>query len=158
MLPDFLELSKLSDEELGRYDIAAVNLACAVGLPGAEVIDVAGCLAKLDEWAEGIRRTTKRLLNEEYPQKARLYGDSRPLYRAVKMVQALKAFCGVRYDPAKVNAGEDVPFDFHEHFIHGPIQGPGGTCFTLPILFAAVGRRLGYPIRIARNRLHIFNR
>lgn len=69
MLPDFLELTKLSDEELAGYDIAAVNLACSVGLPGAEIIDVPGCLAKLDEWAEGIRRTTKRLLNAEYPRR-----------------------------------------------------------------------------------------
>ena len=157
MLPDFLHLCKQPDEVLGTYDIATVNLACSVGLPGAEVIDVPGCLAKLDEWAEGVRRITKQLIKTQFAQKAHLY-NSRPLYRVVKMVQTLKTVFGVRYDPTKVNATPDNPFDLHEHFVHGPILGPGGTCFTFPILLAAVGRRLGYPIRIAYNREHVFNR
>ena len=36
LLPDFRELAKLSNEELGKYDIAVVNLACSLGLPGSE--------------------------------------------------------------------------------------------------------------------------
>lgn len=158
MLPDLLHLCKLPDEVLGTYDIAAVNLACSVGLPGAEAIDVPGCLVKLDEWAEGVRRITKQLIKTQFANKAQLYNNSRPLYRVVKMVQTLKTVHGVRYDPVKVNATPADPFDLHEHFVHGPILGPGGTCFTFPILLAAVGRRLGYPIRIAFTRLHVFNR
>jgi hypothetical protein len=52
----------------------------------------------------------------------------------------------VRYNPAKVP--EEAPFDLADTFIHGVIQGPGGTCATLPVVYAAVGRRLGYPIRL----------
>jgi len=158
VLPDFLQLSKLTNDELGAYDIAAVNLACSVGLPGAEGIDVPGCFSKLDEWADGVRDITNNLIETQFAKKAHLYGGSLPLYRVVKMVQTLKTVFKVRYDPTKVNATPDDPFDFHEHFLHGPIQGPGGTCFTFPILYAAVGRRLGYPIRLAYNREHVFNR
>ena len=65
-LPDWQALTRLSDEQLGRYDIAAVNLACAVGLPGAEVIDAEGCLKALDAWARGVRRVTERSIDTEF--------------------------------------------------------------------------------------------
>ena len=43
---DWKRLAQLSDEELGQYDIAEVNLACAAGLPGSEAMDVDFCLRK----------------------------------------------------------------------------------------------------------------
>src|SRR5262249_10838641 len=33
-------------------------------------------------------------------------------------------------------------------FIHGAILGKGGTCASIPVVYAAVGRRLGYPMKI----------
>jgi hypothetical protein len=38
-----------SEEELGKQDIAAVSLECAVGLPGSEGLDIPACLERLDE-------------------------------------------------------------------------------------------------------------
>lgn len=44
-------------------------------------------------------------------------------------------------------------------FIHG-LLGPRriGSCSSLPVLFAAVGRRLGYPVKLVLSVQHIFNR
>jgi hypothetical protein len=73
-------------------------------------------------------------------------------------VTALQRHCGVKYDPSKIGLGPEAPFEFHEQFIHGVIQGPGGTCATMPVVYAAIGRRLGYPIRLACAKRHLFCR
>ena len=157
-LPDWRELCNLSNEELGRYDIAAVNLACAVGLPGSEVIDAAGCLNALDSWAVGIRRATEHALKTVYYRDPARYDHSEPLFRMVKLALTLRNQCGVYYNPAKIGAKPDDPFDLDEQYIYGAIQGPGGTCATLPMVYAAVGRRLGYPIKLVLAKNHLFCR
>ena len=43
-------------------------------------------------------------------------------------------------------------------FIHGILDGVGGTCTSLPVLYAAVGRRLGYPIKLVAAMAHMFCR
>lgn len=154
----WLDYCNLSDEELCEHDIAAMNLACSAGLPGAEVIDVPGCLKACDDWAKAIRRRTEERIETEFRQHPEKFEHSEPIYRMVKMVNLLQEHCGVRYDPAKRGAKPSDPFDLHEHFIYGPIQGPGGTCATLPVLYAAVGRRMGYPVRLVLTPGHMFCR
>jgi hypothetical protein len=48
--------------------------------------------------------------------------------------------------------------DTGDVFIHGALLGDGGTCASLPVVYAAVGRRLGYPIRLVSTRRHLFAR
>src|SRR5262249_43667183 len=86
------------------------------------------------------------------------YDHSESLFRMVTLVLGLKRFCGVRYDPAKIGKKPWDPYDLHEQFVYGPIQGPGGTCATLPVLYAAIGRRLRYPIRLVQAKGHMFCR
>src|SRR6266542_4450324 len=53
-----LQLLKTSTGELSVHDVAVVNLCAAEGLPGAEDLNIAACLATLDEWADAVRRFT----------------------------------------------------------------------------------------------------
>jgi hypothetical protein len=64
------QLTMLPDAELARVDIARVNLACAAGLPGAELIDHARCFRTLDYWAACVREYTEhyRPKFDEYPE------------------------------------------------------------------------------------------
>ncbi len=48
--------------------------------------------------------------------------------------------------------------DSRDLFIHGIIDGPGGTCASMPVLYVAVGRRLGYPLKLVETRGHLFIR
>jgi hypothetical protein len=155
---DWSALVTLPEAELARLDIAAVNLACAVGLPGAERIDYAGCVQTLDRWAGTIKRWTDAAYPEYFLPNPSEFQNSEAYFRIVALVTALQRHCGLKYDPSKIGLGPEDPFDFDEQFIHGVIQGPGGTCATLPVVFAAVGRRLGYPIRLACARRHLFCR
>jgi hypothetical protein len=43
-------------------------------------------------------------------------------------------------------------------FLHGVVQGHGGTCTSLPAAYVAVGQRLGYPLKIVKTARHCFAR
>ena len=42
---DWISLTKLSDDELAKIDIAEMNLACAVGLNGGVSLGASKCLS-----------------------------------------------------------------------------------------------------------------
>lgn len=48
-------LLALSPDRLDSLDIALVNLLCAEGLPGAELLDVRACLGTLAKWTDAVR-------------------------------------------------------------------------------------------------------
>jgi hypothetical protein len=54
----------------------------------------------------------------------------------------------------------DVDFTKSEDlFIHGMIgRDNGGTCVSMPVLYTAIGRRLGYPIYLTTAKAHVFCR
>ncbi|MBA4062485.1 MAG: hypothetical protein C0501_02025 [Isosphaera sp.] len=158
LVPEWRELVSLTDEELGHYDIAAMNLACAAGLPGAEAIDVEGCLRWLDAATDLVRRWTEAGLDEFFRPNPAEFKNSEAYFRVLALASVLQRHCGVRFDASKIGAGPEVPFEFHEQFVHGVIQGPGGTCATLPVVYASIGRRLGYPIRLVCAKRHLFAR
>ncbi len=152
------ELLALPSEQLGRVDLARMNLLCASGLPGAEGIDIEAVLAQIDAWARRVRHETDRhLYRLADPAFAPLYQHSEPYFRASFMLQTLQEDCGVRYDPEAIL---DPDFtDSRDQFIHGLMDpAHGGTCASMPVLYAAVGRRLGYPIRLVTTRGHLFCR
>lgn len=144
-VPGWRSLVGMADEELATHDPAAVNLACAAGLPDAEQIDSAYCFATLDRWASEVSGFTTRVMPQYYhnPHK---FGYSEAYFRTLCLITVLQRDCGVRYNENKVP--EDASFGTADSFIHGVIQGDGGTCATLPVVYAAVGRRLGYPIKL----------
>jgi hypothetical protein len=83
------------------------------------------------------------------------------------MLQVLQEEFGVKYNPARIRDSSfqdpkcfDPDFkDSRDLFIHGIIDGPGGTCASMPVLYVAVGRpRLGYPLRLVEARGHLFFR
>ncbi|WP_088260027.1 transglutaminase family protein [Fimbriiglobus ruber] len=152
-IPSWRSLARLSDDELNGYDVAAVNLACAADLPGADRIDFARCLDRLDGWANAVGEYTDRML-PQFRRSPQRYENSEAYFRALAMITVLQRDLGVRYNPAKI--APDAPFDTADSFIHGVLQGDGGTCATLPVVYAAVGRRLGYPIRLSSTRGQVF--
>lgn len=150
-LPAWKQLTRATDAVIATYDIAFVNLTCAEGLPGApSQSDIRACLCKLDEWAKFVRRYTELSHEQFYRTNPDKYGHSEALFRSICLVTALQRHCGLRYNPAKIP--EDVPLETADSFIHGAILGEGGTCASIPVVLAAVGRRLGYPIKIAETK------
>jgi len=147
-----------SDDDLATMDVGVINLLFALGLPGSERIDLFGCIRCLDTWADNIGDITRKLLDTEFGTAPEKYDFSEPLFRMVKMIHFLQRSCGVLYNEQRIVAASTTPEKAEDLFIFGAIQGPGGGCGSLPVLYAAVGRRLGYPIRIVTARQHVFCR
>ncbi|NIA16256.1 MAG: hypothetical protein GWP08_19510 [Nitrospiraceae bacterium] len=151
-------LIAMPPEQLADVDIAEMNLLCAAGLPGAENLGIDKCLATLDQWAARVKFETERHLYRAHdPQWADHYKHSENWLRAEMLAQVLNQDCGVHYNMERIR---DIDFrNSKDLLIHGMIDDPnGGTCASMPALYMAVGRRLGYPLKMVLARGHIFVR
>lgn len=152
------DLLAMSPDELGKTDIALMNLLCAKGLPGAENVDISAALKRLDEWAAKVKFETERhLYRLTDPKYAEHYKHSEARLRSEFIVQVLQEDCGVHYNMERVrNVDFSNPRDM---FILGMIDDTnGGTCASMPVLYVAIGRRLGYPMKLALAREHVYCR
>jgi len=160
----------MTPEQLAQLDIAEMNLLCATGLPGAEKIDISECLATLDLWAERVRFETERhlyrLTDPRYKDHAEHYKHSEARFRAEWLIAVLQQDIGLHYHAGFVPQDVAVPpfKTSRETFLHGlmdhddPRKAFGGNCVSLPVAYAAVGRRLGYPVKLVSSKEHVFCR
>ena len=160
--PTLAELVAMPPEELAKVDVAVVNLLCAEGLPGAEGLEIDRALAALNGWAERVRAETARNLHLFGDDPARFHGNEGE-YRFKMLVTILQQDLGVAYNPARADPDEPATSffaDSRDVFLHG-LTAPErhlGTCASLPVLYTAVARRLGYPVRLVTARSHLFDR
>ncbi len=163
--PTLSQLCQSPDDFFGRLDIGALNLICASGLPGSENLDVARMLDWLDEAAQQVDFETRRHWYRFIDSPAS-YHNSPGYFCCYFLLQVLQEDFGVKYNPARVRDAKfqdpkcfDPDFqDSRDLFIHGIIDGPGGTCGSMPVIYVAVGRRLSYPLKLAETRAHLFFR
>jgi hypothetical protein len=150
-----------------NYDIAEINLLAAQGLPGSENLDVEKCLKTLDRWAAWVKHETDRQLYRFQKEPAK-YSNSEGYFRMLVLVCTLQEDFKIRYnrDP-KMRAGptetprDDYSFfaNSQDLFLHGLVGGAHqGTCSSMPVLYVAVGRRLGYPLKLVECKDHLFVR
>src|ERR1043166_3801554 len=62
-------------------------------------------------------------------------------------------------DPTSPEQSDDFFADSRDLFLHG-LLGPSrrGTCSSMPVLYVALGRRLGYPLKLVTTKAHLFAR
>ncbi len=150
---------------LPEFDIAYINMVCAQGLPGAEALDIPAALAKLDEWVRRIESETERYQHLFHRDKG-YYNNSLAYYQIEMMVTVLAQDMGVKYNSELIETGalDDLKStrffaDSKDLFLHGLLsQRPMGTCASMPVLVVAIGRRLGYPLKLVRAKAHLFAR
>jgi len=145
------KLVRMPDAELGRIDIATVNLACAENLPGGKKIDWDLSKRKLDAWTSSCQKYTNVLMPYFGTAKCD-YPESEAKYRIQGMVSHLQRDLAVRYHPER--SSDVAVFQPEDSFLHGILQGEGGTCASMPVLYTSIGRRLGYPITLRKTRCH----
>lgn len=158
------ELLELKPAELEGTDIALMNLLCAEGLPGAENLKVEECLATLDKWTQNAKREIERN-HHHFREDPAYYYHSEAFYKMLMLSVVVYEDFGVRYNPKLIappseTRGDDHFFaDSRDILIHGML-GPQhmGTCSSMPILYIALGQRLGYPLKLVKARGHLFMR
>lgn len=148
----------MSPSELASVDIAVMNLLCAKGLPGAENMDIPAILRQLDEWAAKVKVETERhLYRVKDPRYAEHYANSEARLRAEFIVQVLQEDCGVHYNLDRATRPDWR--NSRDLFLHGLVGSTnGGTCSSMPLIYTAIGRRLGYPMKLVLASSHIFCR
>jgi hypothetical protein len=162
---DLAEFIRLPLEAIAGYDVAALNVRCAQGLPGAEDLDERRILEWLDQAARIAHFETRRHWYR-FTDCPRTYNDSGGYFCCYFLLQTLQEQLGVCYNPARIRDSKfqdakcfDPDFrDSRDLFLHGMIDGPGGTCASMPVMYVAVGRRLGYPLKLVQTRGHLFTR
>ena len=159
------ELLALSSANLEKCDIGLMNLLCAEGLPGAENLDVQECLKKLDGMAEYVKSETQRheYRFREHPDE---FKHTEAYFRMAMLGTILVQDIGIQY-----NLGIAFPqldgekptmaagANSKDMFIHGLLaDNHFGTCASMPVLYVAIARRLGYPVNLASAKYHYYVR
>jgi hypothetical protein len=155
-------------------DIALANLLCAEGLPGADKVNAQDCLARLDQWTERVQSETQRHLYR-FKANPREFDFSEAYFRMLMMAVVLYEDFSARYNPARIttpasiDASDHFFADSRDLFLHGLLSPPlnsqpstlnhhTGTCSSMPVLYIAIGRRLGYPLKLVTTKSHLFIR
>lgn len=156
-------LLEMSSTELADVDIAEMNLLCAKGLPGAEKMDIEKAVKIVDYWTDRVDLETKRNRHrfKEHPEE---YENSEIYYSMGMLVTVLQQDLDVHYNPTLIDVPEnkiDEAFlsDPSNMFLTGLLgEKRIGTCASMPVLYAAIGRRLGYPLSLGSAKDHLFLR
>ncbi len=143
---DWLRFVGINNPDLSRSDVAVVNHACAGGLPGTERVDNGRIIRTLDDFAGRVKFTTRNLM-PHFERQPGEFHNSIGYFKALCLVTVLQRDCGIHYNPCKI--AEDAPFGPADSFLFGLVVSRMGTCANIPLLYAAVGRRLDYPIKLA---------
>jgi hypothetical protein len=145
----WLDYVRMTREQRRSADVAAMHLACAVGLPDSDWLQPEVCLRRLDEDAAFVKDFTEHHF-PVFREQPETWGGFEPRFRVWALVRSLQKHKGVLYNPAKT--AKDAVFETADYFLFGIVQGQGGSCASLPVYFTAVGRRLGYPLKLASTR------
>ena len=158
------ELLALKPAELKGTDIALMNLLCSEGLPSAEDVNIDACLASLDQWADRVKSETVRN-HHRFRDDPKYFYNSESFYKMLMMAVVVYEDLGVRYNPkwiaspSQIQENDHFFADSRDVLIHGML-GPTrmGTCSSMPVLYIALGRRLGYPLKLVSAKQHLFLR
>jgi hypothetical protein len=150
--PSVAAFIAMTDTELAKVDPIVMNLTVAKGIPECSGLDIGKYIATVDSWARAIDDGSRRL--EPSAKDEPLYKYDRDLWRAGGMAIALAgpAF-GVKYTGDKLD-----PSKPEQSFVYGLIDRRVGTCASMPVLYMAIGHRLGWPIHGVVSKDHMWAR
>lgn len=150
--------------EVAHLDIAHMNLLCAAGLTGCERVDVSDSLAVLGEMAVRVEAETKRH-HYRYERNPTEFENSRGFYKVLMLGVVLAEDFKVHYckdrqvSPGLASPNDGFFADARNVFLPGLLgEQRQGTCSSMPVLYVAVGRRLGYPLKLVTTKGHLFVR
>lgn len=147
------ELIRLPEKQLAKLDVVTLNLVVARVLEPD--IDIASYRRFIDRMAEYVRLQIEA--NEPYFLEHQWdFQGRKEKWICTLMWQIITQDFGYGYLKGKLlDLDHTQPW---QKFVHGIIQRGEGTCCNLPVLYVSIGRRLGYPIRMALGPQHAYCR
>jgi len=163
-------LLQVPSDQIQNVEMARMNLLCAEGLVGSDQLDVEKDLAIIDQWATQADQDLQRFtpLYHTHPEKfPDVHSESE--WKMYVLFGFLRERQGIGYNPelkALFAKGygyiEDHPDEFRQDaldtFLNGIVERRMGVCSSMPAIFVAVGRRLGYPLYYVHTKGHSFVR
>jgi hypothetical protein len=134
-------------------DVAEANCLCACSLPGAGLTATPHVLSALERWARAAGRYTNEIVRNFWTT-PKDYRNSYAFFRVLCLVTMIERGVGVKYDPAAI--GSSNFRDASADFLPGVVARRLATCASFPVLYVALGRRLGYPMYLAIAKGHVF--
>ena len=158
------ELVKMSPERQAHVPVAQLNLVCAQGLDTGDGPDLNQCQANISLWAKHVQSETERH-RYRFIRNPAEFENSEGFFKMLMLAVVLAEDYHVHYDqkrrstPHVATASDGFFSDPKSVFLHG-LLGPErkGTCSSLPLLYVAIGRELGYPLKLATTKAHLFVR
>lgn len=161
---DFSFVLSLTPEQVADYDMAELNLLCGSGLDGNEEVDLNQCRKVLDDLAKMVKAETDRNWTR-FQRNPAEYQNSEAYYRMGMVITVIRQDFKAKYnpklitDPSKRTENEVFFKDASNVFLQGLLTGNKmGTCASMPVLYVAVGRKLGYPVHLVSTKGHLFCR
>jgi hypothetical protein len=162
--PTLAEFLSLPTTALSNLSICELNLLCANGLSSSNEPNIKECLTTIDSWAKHVHSETQRHLYR-YQRNPAEFENSPGYFRMLMLAVVLAEDYGVHYDQQRIGGPETARTDdrfFADPrlvFLHGVLGSDRvGTCSSLPVLYVAVGRQLGYPLKLVTTKGHLFVR
>jgi len=135
------DLVAMSDADLTAMDPLVMNMIVARGVPELADLDMARYVGLVDAWAQRIG-VGIRIGESDAARASPAYAADPDIWRAGSMAIALASTdIGIAYT-------RDVRMSNHaDLFVPGLIDSKRGTCSNMPVLYMAVARRLGWPLK-----------
>mgnify|MGYP000091368884 CR=1 FL=1 len=145
---ELAEWLNASDSTLAKADVVELNLLVARELSECKDIDIADCTRQLDRWADEVRALLAQ--DPQGFEKDREKWKTRRRLELAVMGSVLKDDHSVRYVDKIDHANPEHKFST------GIFRNGTGTCASLPVIWTALGRRLGHPITLALAPEHLY--
>jgi len=146
------ELLAMTDDQLPHIDPLVLNFAVARQIPGLDKLDVAKYATQVDELAHRIDVANR--VAEPQARDDPLYKLDRDLWWAGGMCVALAGpSFGITYTESRLD-----PAHPEQAFLYGLLDSKVGTCASMPVLYIAIGHRLGWPIKGVVSKDHMWAR
>lgn len=161
---DFSFVLSLSPEQVADYDMAELNLLCGTGLNGNEKVNLNQCRKALNDLTKMVKAETERNW-QRFQRNPSEYQNSEAYYRMGMLITVIRQDFKAKYnpklitDPSKRTENEVFYKDASNVFLQGLVTDDKmGTCASMPVLYVAIGRRLGYPVYLVSTKGHLFCR
>lgn len=151
-------------ETILTFSIEQRNLLCASGITPGRISNFEACDPIIKAWSAHINKETERHMYSFRDNPAE-FEHSEGFFRMLLMAVVLAEDYHIHYASEKMMPpGQASPTDgfFRDPrlvFLPG-LLGPErkGTCSSMPVLYVAIGRKLGYPLKLVATKGHLFCR
>jgi hypothetical protein len=154
----------LQKNEIPNYDLATLNFLAMEGLPETSPISHKAYQEILWKWVDMVHAETEKYF-WKFRKNPDEYNYSEAYFRVLMLITVLEKDLHIQNNPelmSEPSLNDISTTKFFRYpkdlFLPGLIDNRLGTCASVPVLTASIGRMLGYPLKLVSCKGHLFVR